>query len=192
MDVSEAIFSRRSVRVYRPDPISDEDLGEILNAGLYAPSAVNFQPWYLVVIKSPEQRAKLADALNTMAQKVVPILEARFQKNPEVVRETHRFIENLGGAPVVVLAFQHKPSYPKQESTIIQSVSAAIENMFIMAQGKGIGSCWLTAPLETGMSEEFQKIYAPEHGPLVAMLCFGYPAKAPKAPLRKEGRYLIL
>ena len=192
MDVSEAIFSRRSVRAYLSDPIPDEVLQEILDAGLYAPSAVNFQPWYLVVIKSPERRQELADALHTMSQKVLPILQARFEKHPEVVRETHRFIEDLGGAPVVVLAFQHKPSYPKEQSTIIQSVSAAIENMLIMAQGKGIGSCWLTAPLETGMSEEFQKAYAPDHGPLVAMLCFGYPAKVSKAPARKDGRYVIL
>ncbi len=192
MDLQDAIFARRSVRAYLPDPIPDEDIQDIVDAAMYAPSATNFQPWYFVVIKSPERRRELDDTLRSMAEKLIPVLEKRFQRNPEVIRDTHRFTRNLGGAPVVVLVFQHKPSYPKQESTIIQSVSAAIENMLLMAQQKGIGSCWLTAPLETGMAEFFHETYAPEHGSMVAMVSLGYPNQAPKAPPRKPGRAIIL
>jgi len=192
MDIKEAIFSRRSIRSYLPKPISDQDIQEMLDAALWAPSAVNFQPWYFVVIKSPERRSELSQNLQSMAKKLIPILEERFEKHPNVVKETHDFVCDLGGAPVAVLVFQHKPSYPKQESTIVQSVSAAIENMILMAQGKGIGSCWLTAPLETGMGELFRDIYAPGHGPMVALLSFGYPNQSPKAPARKEGRFIIL
>ena len=52
----DTIFSRRSIRRYRPDQISESDLRTILRAGCYAPSAMNCQPWHFVVI---EDRAVL-------------------------------------------------------------------------------------------------------------------------------------
>ena len=45
MELKEAIYGRRSVRKFSDKRISDEDLQEILDAGLWAPSAVNLQPW---------------------------------------------------------------------------------------------------------------------------------------------------
>ena len=54
MEAREALLTRRSIRRYKPDPISEEDLKEILEAGLSAPSAVNMQHWYFVAVQSPE------------------------------------------------------------------------------------------------------------------------------------------
>ena len=48
MDTMEALLTRRSIRKYRPEPVSIEDLKEILAAGATAPSAVNMQHWYFV------------------------------------------------------------------------------------------------------------------------------------------------
>ena len=70
--------------------------------------------------------------------------------------------------------------------------SASIENMLLSAAAKGIGSCWLTAPVEGGKANAFRELYAPDKGKLVALITFGYPAANPKAPRRKEGRYIII
>ena len=55
MEFMDVVLSRRSIRRYLDRPILEEDLTEILQAGIYAPSAVDLQPWYFVVIKSKEQ-----------------------------------------------------------------------------------------------------------------------------------------
>ena len=59
METRENILSRRSIRNYLPTPVSKEDLQEILEAGTWAPSAVNLQPWYFVAIQSKEELANL-------------------------------------------------------------------------------------------------------------------------------------
>ena len=48
--VLENIYARRSVRNYKPDPVPDEVLLEIIKAGIYAPTARNQQLWRFVVI----------------------------------------------------------------------------------------------------------------------------------------------
>ena len=51
MDTMEALLTRRSIRKYRPEPVSIKDLKEILAAGATAPSAVNMQHWYFVAVQ---------------------------------------------------------------------------------------------------------------------------------------------
>ncbi|MHA2081506.1 MAG: nitroreductase family protein, partial [Candidatus Thorarchaeota archaeon] len=61
MDTIKAIRDRRSIRKYKSDDVSDEDLHTILQAGRWAPSASNKQPWHFIIIQNPEMRMKLAD-----------------------------------------------------------------------------------------------------------------------------------
>ena len=192
MHCIEAILTRRSIRRYRSEPLSDDVLTRILEAGLFAPSAVNLQPWYLVVVRSREQMKRLLQGMEQTAAGVEFSLRERFRRAPQVAEEALGFIRCLGGAPVCVLAFQHKPEYPKQETSIVQSVAAAIENMLLAAWSLGVGSCWLTAPLEAGVSEQLCQVFAPGHGKLVAMVTLGNPEGVQTAPKRKDARWTIL
>ena len=192
MNVTEAILTRRSVRAYTEAPVSDSDLMEILACGCCAPSAVKLQPWYFLAIRTPEQMEKLCQVMGRVSETLTPSLQAQFSKHPRVAEETTAFIRKLGGAPVCLLVFQNEPAYTKTDASILQSVAAAIENILLAAWEKGIASCWLTAPLEAGMSEQLQKAFAPEHGPLVAAVTLGYPKALPKAPRRKDGRYALI
>ena len=192
MNTMDAIFARRSVRLYKSEPIPDDVLEDILEAGLYAPSAVDLQPWFFVAVKSEEAMQRLLQIMARVSEKMRPVLEARFVRNPEVVQDTTRFLLQLGGAPVCVLAFQYKSDYKKTMESIVESVSAAIENMLIAATEKGLGSCWLTAPLETGTAEELRQAFAPNNGRLLALVTLGYAEKTPKAPARKTGRWVVV
>lgn len=192
MDCIETILTRRSIRRYKSAPISDEMLMKILEAGLAAPSAVNYQPWYFVAIKNKEPMEQLKSIMSRASRNLLPALKERFPTHPDVVEETARFVDRLGGAPVCILAFQLKPDYAKVQSTIIQSVAAAIENMLLAACAMGIGSCWLTAPLEAGVDREIKECFAPDKGDLVALITLGYPESIPAVPRRKQERYTIL
>ncbi len=59
MDVMEAIQTRRSVRKWLAQPVPDETVEKILDAGRWAPSAGNFQPWAFIVIRNPETKERI-------------------------------------------------------------------------------------------------------------------------------------
>lgn len=191
METREVLLTRRSVRRYQPDPIAPQDLEEIIEAGLYAPSAINLQHWYFVVVQSPQAMEQLRGIMGQVFGKFRPVLEQRFAKNPEAVEDTHRFLDSLGGAPVCVLAFFLKNDYPDRDGAM-QSVSAAIENLLLAAWDKGIGSCWLSAAQRMGFGPALQEAFAPDKGEFVAAVTLGYPEIVPKAPRRREGRYTII
>ena len=62
LPVPDAIRQRRNVRHFAPDPIDDATLAQLVELTVSAPSSWNFQPWRIVVVRDPEQRARLTDA----------------------------------------------------------------------------------------------------------------------------------
>jgi nitroreductase len=63
MDAFEALMTRRSVRTYTGEPVSDDQLRKILAAGMQAPSANNQQPWHFVIVRRRERLDRLAEVL---------------------------------------------------------------------------------------------------------------------------------
>ena len=164
-----------------------------MECGMYAPSCSNMQPWHFVVVRSPEKKRLVEELMGLVVEKVEPDLKQFFSKHPEVVAETSAFLRQLGGAPVYVLVFWYDKDFNgKNPKVISMSNGAAIENILIAAADKGIGSCWLTAPLDAGIGERLREEFAPGKGEFAAMLTLGYPAVEPKAPRRKEDRYVIV
>jgi len=196
MEFQDVIYGRRSIRKYSDTKIDLGILKEIIDAGLWAPSGVNLQPWYFVVITSNEAMDDFVKMMSVVAQKNKSHLEERFGNNPEVVQSTLKFISLLGNAPAVILAFRDKPdySYALQDEGIVQSIAAAMENILLSAYDHGLYSCWLTAPVQADMGHIFRDKYAIGHGNLVCMATLGYPedGEIPKAPKRKENKYTIL
>ena len=191
MDTREVLLTRRSIRRYKSDPIPESDLREILEAGLYAPSAINLQHWYFVAIQDPATMEEVRQIMGGVVEKFTPVLKQRFARNPEQIGITNKFLATLGGAPVCVLVFMLKPDYPDRDGAM-QSVSAAIENMLLAAWDKGIGSCWLSAPQRMGFGPVFQERFAPGKGEFVAAITLGYPDQEGKLPPRRDGRYTIV
>ena len=191
MDTREVLLTRRSIRRYKSDPIPESDLREILEAGLYAPSAINLQHWYFVAIQDPATMEEVRQIMGGVVEKFTPVLKQRFARNPEQIGITNKFLATLGGAPVCVLVFMLKPDYPDRDGAM-QSVSAAIENVLLAAWDKGIGSCWLSAPQRMGFGPVFQERFALGKGEFVAAITLGYPDQEGKLPPRRDGRYTIV
>ena len=73
--LSEAIKGRRATLSFLPDPVPENDLKKILDAGLSAPSAYNLQPWRFVVVREVEQRARLRRAaMNQLKVEEAPVV----------------------------------------------------------------------------------------------------------------------
>ena len=184
MDALKVLLERRSIRKYRAVNVSDEVLQEIVEAGLYAPSGLNLQPWYFVVVRTPEKMTQVRAVMSVVALRFNPILQKQFHDHPEVITETNNFLVTLGGAPACVLVYADKPYGAEGRDNVIESISAAIENMQLAAWNRGVGSCWIGAPNHVdcaGLFEEF-----------VAALTLGYPAEDPKPHKRKGGRYTMV
>lgn len=191
MEFKDVALKRKSIRKYKNEAVSLEILKEIMELGITAPSATNLQHWYFVVVCSPEKRAVLDRIMKGTADAILPCLNGRFPNHPDVIKETYAFTSTLGNAPVCVLAFLQK-EYENRDDAI-QSVSAALENIFLAAVDKGLGGCWLTAPVDSGKSEDLRLAFAPDKGEFVAMLTLGYPEdENTSSPKRKDGRYTFV
>ncbi len=109
----EIIEKRRSIRAFKSDPVSDEDLKKILNAARWAPSARNTQPWNFIVIKNQETLKRIAE-------------QASYGK----------FIVD---APVAI-AFVTNPNLSRWH---IIDGSLATQNLMLAAHELGLGTCWI-------------------------------------------------
>ena len=108
--------SRRSVRHYRPDPVRPDLLDQVLEAGRWAPSAVNSQPWEFIVVTDPEVKQALYD--------LAGVLGLRWR--------------HLLTAPVVVVVCARKLTPYSRDDCIF-----AGQNMLLAAADLGLGACWI-------------------------------------------------
>lgn len=161
MDLFEAIYGRRSIRAFKPDPVREEDLKKILETATAAPSAGNRQPWEFIVVKDTEKKSELARA--ALGQS---------------------FIEE---APVVVVVCANLERSSRvygrrgEELYAIQDTAAAIQNMLLAAFALGYGTCWVGAFDEHEVSKILR---IPSGVRPVAIIPIGKPAEKPSRTSR--------
>lgn len=175
MELDNCITGRRSVRKYQDKPVPKEVVDKILNAGVWAPSAMNDQPWRFVVIQDRKTINKLSDRTKQIASKL-PVLPEHFKSKEDVV---------FYGAPLVILI-----SVPRREDSIrslnILDCGLAAQNMFLKAYEEGLGSCFIGfAEFLKQDPSILEEIGINKDMELLASLIFGYPADSPTAPLRE-------
>jgi len=162
VDVFEAIKSRRSVRAFTMEPVSDKEVRKLIDAARHAPSAGNIQPWEFVIVRDPEiKRGLSAAALD------------------------QTFIEE---APVVIVVCANQlrsgSGYGSRGVNLycLQDTAAATQNMLLAAYALGLATCWVGAFQE----EEARKVLNIPNGVRpVAIIPVGHPAEKPEAPERR-------
>ena len=158
MNVFEAIKTRRSVRKYKPQPIPEDHLKQILTAAQLAPSAGNKQPWRFVVVKDPETKKKLG-----------------------VIARNQTWISDAG---VVVAALAMDKKSPEvYERWAERDVMTAVEHMVLSAWELGYGSCWIGA-FEEDQVKELLKV--PKEMTVIILLPIGVPDQKPEPRGRKN------
>ena len=151
MDAMDAILSRRSIRRYTTQSVSDEVIKELLEAAMSAPSAGNEQPWHFSVINERQ-------ILNEI---------------PEI----HPHSGMLRDAPVAILVCGDE-TLQKYQGYWVQDCSAATENILIAAQAKGLGGVWLGVyPIADRVTGIRKLLGIPEHVIPFSLISIGYPAE---------------
>ena len=165
-EVLQNILTRRSVRKFKKEQIKDDELNLILKAGMYAPSGMNKQSWQFTVIQNKEKIELLA----------------------KVVRESlgRDVGYNFYAPPTLIML-----SNEKDNTNGLADCSCALQNIFLMANSLGIGSCWInqlkTICNEKEVREVLTSFSIPENHIVWGMASIGYADSVSKSQGKEEG-----
>ncbi len=160
MDVFEAIHTRRSIRQYTDEPVSDEHLRQILAAGMAAPTARNTQCWRFLVINDRT------------------LLEA--------IPSVHPYAGMAAKAPVAVLVCADITVAHQPDGYWVEDASAAIENMLLAARALDLGTVWCGVhPMPDRVAGMCSLFHLPEHIRPLGLVVIGHPAQ----PFSRQDRF---
>jgi F420 biosynthesis protein FbiB-like protein len=187
----DIIFSRRSIRKFRTEPVPEDSIRRMLAAAHAAPSAHNTRPWRFVVLRKADVRRSLAER---MAEAYGRDAEADGQKPDAIAERNRRSVERISGAPLAILACLDEACFPAnagrgaegERLLLIQSVAAAVQNLLLAAGAEGLGGCWLCAPAFCPQAVS-ESLALPPMWIAQALILIGFPAEAPPRP---DGRAL--
>jgi nitroreductase len=183
MDIFELIEARKSIRKFKPDPVSQEVLEKILKAATLAPSGKNKQPWHFYVVqgeKRAEMVAEMQKGMDRLESQGINTGSARYS------------IRVLAQAPVTIFVFNPTGKHPlKKRDTLevysdvvdIQSVGAAIEHMLLAATDLGLGSLWIC---DVFFGYEELCAWLGARGQMIAAVSLGYADQKPRLRPRKS------
>lgn len=184
MEFKEVVVTRRSVRKFTKDAVPKEALVNVLEAGRWAPSAGNCQPWHFVVITDSLTKATIAQNCTRFSKKhwmQFPPERAKYlaarggswdksnmKETPILVAVCYKFLENM------------------RDELVSGSVWMAIENMLLAATDEGLGSCVYTFFNRKEENELKQILHASQRDRIACIIQLGYTKAEPISPSRKQ------
>lgn len=161
MDMFELIKSRRSIRKFTEKNVDDGIINKIIEAGTWAPSGLNNQPWRFAVIKDGELKQEMSKL--THYSKIV-----------------------LSANVLIAVFLDNALSYDRTKD--VQAVGACIQNMLLFIHSVGLGAVWLGEILKS-REMVLRMVEGPEDFELMAVIALGYPAsKGGKGSRNKAGQ----
>jgi F420 biosynthesis protein FbiB-like protein len=194
MNFFEIIRGRRSVRAFRDQPLTREQIEAVLEAARWAPSPHGRQPWRFVVVQSAEAKERLAAAMGEDWRKQLALDGQDAATIATRFRKSH---ERITGAPAVIvpcLYLEDLDVYPDEErqraetTMAVQSLGCAVQNMLLAAYSMGFDGGWMCAPLfSPGTVRAALRLDAALHPH--ALIPLGYaardPVRRPRRPLEE-------
>ncbi len=206
MDVKEIeklIKGRRSVRQWKKGEVPDELLRKAVELATWAPNGGNYQGWHFIIVKNKEVIVKMADAVQSVADRIASWSETtqwkedvnRYKKNASFFRNAPACIgvftsdyqsvmdkvliarESIDPEARKVLTFR------RSAPTAIQSAAAAVTTMLLAFQQMGLGAVWLVAPLMAKKEIE-TLLKVPSTLSLICLVAVGYPDESPQKDRR--------
>jgi nitroreductase len=194
LTTKEAIEKRRSIRKYKPDPIPDEVVTELLHAARLAPSGCNAQPWRFKIVKEADIKVRLAQAAyNQLFITEAPVVLVCCADIRGYIEGSFSGVQDLGEIGTieegVVRTIRDKTEIIRTLGMddlgprIATNVAIAIEHMVLRALDFGLGTCWVRLIDES----EIRKIFGwDDNIYVVALLPVGFPAESPQARKRRK------
>jgi len=165
MELDECIKGRRSVRCYKNEPVSKEQIEAILEAGEWAPTAMHKEPCRFIVIEDKKLIKYVSDETKLLVQQMMPAIAKRFATESDAI---------CYDAPVLILICTEKDER-WNTMNLIDSVLAA-QNMFLKAYELGLGTCYMGfVSFLTNKAEVLRKIGVPENYQMAVPFILGHP-----------------
>lgn len=176
MDTFKAISQRRSIRKYKSEKVSREQIEGILEAAVLAPSGKNRQPWRFVVIEGKKKE----DLISLL-------FRSENERKSEGINtgSFSQTITAMDQAPVVILVFnscfdtcidKNGQLNHYRWLTDVQGIAAAIQNMLLVAQDRGLGTLWIC---DIYYVEEEIRTWLNTENQLIAAICLGFANEKP-------------
>ncbi|MBV8589055.1 MAG: nitroreductase family protein [Acetobacteraceae bacterium] len=165
MGLFEAIYSARSIRRLKPDPVPEELITAVLDAAIRAPSGGNAQSWAFIVVRDPEQRHQLGVIYRKASDIAEAIYAARGRPAHMTEQQFARFMasgrylwDHMGEAPVLLLPCARRAVLPAREALPPDiaarwddevsyaerirgaSIYPAVQNIILACRGLGLGT----------------------------------------------------
>jgi nitroreductase len=195
MGVFKAIHEARALRRLKPDPVPDEAIAKIIDAGVRAPTGSNLQNWRFIVVKDAAVRRQIADiyrasmeiAGRAYANRQAPA-HMSGERQQKMMSAAMYLAEHFGEVPVLILAWlqltpdvEH-PKLPADQMPVFQrlmggSIFPAVQNMIVACRALGLGTV-LTTVLAYREEEIRKLLGAPADMRLFAALPIGYPMES--------------
>lgn len=164
MDILDIIRKRRSIRQYKKDLLKEIEIERILEAGRWAPSGLNNQPWRFLIIKDKDKKEGLS----------------RFTEYAHIIK----------GAPVVIVVCMYiADSYDRDKD--LMAIGACIQNMCLEAYSMGLASCWLGEILNK-KEKVHRYLNLDKDLELMAVISLGYPDEKVLEGWRKPLKNLLI
>lgn len=184
MEFHEVILKRRSVRRFKEDSVPRSILHRILEAGRWAPSGANLQPWKFIVITKPEGKARIAETCTEHSKTVWK----------GFAPATARFLANRGGSwnktgmktvPLLVAICYTVTDEPTRD-TAFASTWTAIENILLAVTNENLAACVYTHASQKEESDLKRILAVPDNYNMAAVIQLGYPNVIPEPPPRRS------
>jgi nitroreductase len=150
---------RRSIRRYRPDPVPDDMIEQLLEAGRVAPSASNRQPWAFIVVRD-----------GALIKQVAEYAAFYF------VRWAH-----VEESPLLIVLCGHRKNHIYRQF-LHEDIGLAGGQIMLQAKALGLGTCWIGGLNRKALADILK---VPHEWEIVGLLTVGFPAEEPKPSPRK-------
>jgi len=164
MDFFELVQKRYSVRAYKPDPVEEDKLGQVLEAARLAPTAANRQPFQIIVIHTASREADLRRIYGRSFFAQAPLLIV------------------ICAIPAQSWVRRDGKNYADVDVTI------AMDHLILAAANLGLGTCWVAA-FDPAAAREV--LHLPADVEPIAFTPLGYPADQPRPKERKPLSELV-
>jgi nitroreductase len=182
----EGIRTCRALRRLKPDPVAPELIRKVCEAGTFAPSGGNRQPWIFVAVTDPGRRQWIADRYRPLFHRYIqPAVEAaQDPAYPEAKRRNMRaaihLADHLHEAPVHLFV----AGFTRRGAPQLQALFPAVQNVLLACRAVGLGASLTQVHLAVGREVDAY-LGLPENAPSCALIPIGWPVGRYARPVRR-------
>lgn len=183
----EGIRTTRAIRRFRGDPVPAELVRKVVEAGTFAPSGGNRQPWIFIAVTEPERRAWIAERYRRAFDRYIePVLRAATDPSyPATKRRNLDSATHLARTLADVPVHLFVAAWTRRGRPQLQAVYPAVQNILLACRAVGLGAC-LTELHLTYAREVDDFLGLPEDRPSAVMIPIGWPAIPYRRPERRS------